>query len=822
MKKGILFLLGLLCLYVSTTVVTRAQGGPATAGPGKISGTLTDSLSNKPVEFATVALLVNGSSKSEAVKLTDAAGKFQFTGLKPGVYDLTISFIGYKPKTIKRVSITTEKPDVTLNRISFSPVATQLKEVNVQALRPTITQEADKMVVSIEGTALAAGKTAYDVLATSPGVYIDQEGNIQLNGRPGTTVMLDGKLTYLSARDLRSMLESMSAENIKNIEIITNPSAKYDAEGTSGILNINLKKNTLFGVNGNVSVGGSYNFKQYAYNTTASINYKSGDWNSYINLDMARRSGGRDATFTRVFKAPTESIYFDQVADGNFVVQGPPFVRVGTDYNLNENHSIGVMANYGTNKMRNNFLTDTYIGNAPDQPNMYIEANNYNTNRFTNFTSNLHYVGKFDSLGTKLTADLDYVRITNRGEANFYNYYDTLNNDSPIRQDFLYTETPNGFDIYSGKVDFTKPFVSGAKMEMGIKASKVTSDNDSRFYFNNGDAPVLDLRRSNHFIYDETILAGYMNWNQKLGDKVAVQAGLRAEQTISEGELRTTGEVNDRSYLNFFPSLFVQQKVTDNYDINYNYSRRLNRPNYGQLNPFFAYRDPYTYWLGNPGLRAQYTHSIGITQVFKKTYNLVLNYQLTKDVISEIPIILTEDTTTVYTIGNADDSKSLSLTAITPVRIMKNWDTNNTFLVSYNKYNTLVNESPVINERMFFMLQSNHNIALPHKFKLEMNGTYQSKGAHALYVVEPRWWVNMGLKRSFLNDKLDVALNMNDVFKSQRLKLATIVSEGNVNDFDQYFRQRNIGLTLRYKFSKGQKVEENKRNNLEEVNRTGG
>ncbi|MBC5772719.1 TonB-dependent receptor [Pontibacter sp. KCTC 32443] len=822
MKKRILFLLGLLCLYFSSSVTGFTQGNQAPAGVGKISGVLTDSITNKPVEYATVALLKNGSTQSTDVKLTDATGLFQFQGVENGNYELVISFIGYKTKEVKQLSVTDQNPEINLKKISFSPVATQLKEVNVQALRPTIVQEADKMVVSLEGTALVAGKTAYDVLSTAPGVYVDDQGNIQLNGRSGATVMIDGKLTYLTARDLRSMLESMSAENIKNIEIITNPSAKYDAEGSSGILNINLKKNTMFGINGNASVGSTYNGKQLGYNTTASINYKTGKWNSFLNLDMARRAGGREATFTRVFKGAEETIYYDQVAEGNFEVQGPPFVRLGSDYSLNDKSTFGFMTYFGTNKLQGDFLTDTYIGSALGQPEMFIEANNYNTNRYSNFTSNLHYVGKFDTLGTSLSADLDYVRITNRGYANFYNYYDSLTSDGPVIQDFLYTETPGGFDIFSAKVDYVLPFAKDRKVEFGLKASKVISDSDSRFFFNNGDEPVPDPRRTNHFIYDENIYAGYVNWSSKFGKTVTVQAGLRAEQTVSEGELITTGQVNDKSYLDLFPSLFVQQKVNDNYEINYNYSRRIYRPNYGQLNPFFAYRDPYTYWLGNPGLRPQYTHSVGVTQVFKKTYNLVLNYQHVKDVIAEIPIIIPEDTTTVYTIGNADDSRSLSLTAIAPVKIHKNWDTNNTLLVSYNEYNTTVDEKQVMTDQVFYMLQTNHNIILPYKLRMEVNGVYQGKGVHALYIVEPRWWVNLGFKRSFLDDKLDVSVNMNDIFKSQRLKLAAKVGEGNVNDFDQYFRFRNIGFTLRYKFSKGQKVEDRRNTNLEELNRTGG
>jgi hypothetical protein len=815
MKKSVLFLMGLVCLFLTVSGAAWAQE------TGKISGTLSDSLTGKPIEYATVALLQPASTQAVQSTLTDATGRFSFLGVPSGTYQLAISFLGYQKRFIGQVTVRADRPETTVGNLKLVPATTQLKEVTVEALRPTITQEADRMVVSIEGTALAAGRTAYDVLATSPGVFIDQDGNIQLNGRAGVTIMLDGKLTYLSARDLRSLLEGMSAENIRNIEIITNPSSKYDAEGSSGILNINLKKNTLQGVNGSTYAGANYNGKQYGFSTGGSVNYRTGPWNSFLNLDMSRRVGGRDATFNRVFRTGDSATYFDQVATGNFKVQGPPAIRVGTDYSFNDRHSVGAMSYFSTNQLHADFLTETFIGQAPNQPAQFIDADNFNQNRFTNMTSNLHYMGTYDTLGTTLTADLDFVKIKNRGDANFYNYFYDLESGSPATQDFLYTDTPNEFDIFAAKIDFTKPLAQGRKLELGAKASRVVSDNDSRFYFNNDNVLLLDERRTNHFVYQENILAGYVNLNSKLGERLSVQSGLRAEYTRAKGESFTTKDINRPKYLNLFPSLFVQQHVSDNYQINYNYSRRIQRPNYGQLNPFFAYRDPYTYWQGNPELRPQYTHAIGVTQVFKKTYNLVFNYQQNYDVIAELPEVIPETSTTIYYVGNVPKSRNLSLTAIVPFTVMKNWESNNTLLVSYSEFSAVVNKQQVINDQVFYMLQSNQTIMLPKKIRMEVNGTYQGPGVYALYVVDPRWWVNVGLKKNFMQEKLDLSINANDIFKTQDLIISALVGEGNVSDWNQYFRQRNIGFTLRYKFSKGEKPEERKRSTLEELNRTG-
>ncbi|RIV17257.1 TonB-dependent receptor [Fibrisoma montanum] len=789
--------------------------------PGKLTGTLKDE-AGAAISFGTVAVVPASTTTIVTGGVSEADGKFAVQTPAVGTYRLRITAVGYKQ--FETPAFTVTAPDFAKNfgTIGLKSDVKQLKEVNVQALQPTITQEADRMVVSVEGTAMVAGNTVFQMLAKIPGVFIDQEGNIQLNGRNGVTVMLDGKLTYLSARDLRTMFEGMSAENVKNVEIITNPSAKYDAEGSSGILNINLKKNTQRGMNGSLYAGYTYNGKQHGYNSGGTINYKSGSWNSFANLDWARRVGGREATFTRIFYGEQQTTYFDQVATGNFQAQGPPAVRVGTDYSLNDRHTIGAMAYYNTNQAYSNFLTDTYIGSNRNRPSQYINADNYTSSRFTNFTSNLHYAGKLDTSGTTLTADLDYARITNPNRSDFFNYFRDLNSDQPDSTDFLFTDIRSGYTIYAAKMDFTRPFSRGRKLEMGAKASRVISDNDARFYLNNGDVPVLDTRRTNHFYYREFIYAAYLNWNTKLGERYTVQAGLRAEQTVSNGQLLTTGQETNRSYLSLFPSLFIQQKVNADYDINYSYSRRIQRPNYGNLNPFILYRDPYTWWQGNPYLRPQYTHAFSMTHSFRKRYSLIMSYQLVRDVIAELPLLDTERATTVYYIGNVNDGHNVSLTGIVPIKFGKRWESSNTLVMSYNKYNTVVNQTSIANDRLFYMIQSNQTIQLPFDLRAEVNGSYRGPTAYGLYFVDSQWWIHLALKKTFLNKALDLSLNANDIFKGQRIKTATVVDR-NVNEFDQYFRARTIGVTLRYKFSRGQKVDESRRSNsLEELNRTGG
>ncbi|HYH13946.1 MAG TPA: TonB-dependent receptor [Flavisolibacter sp.] len=786
------------------------------AQAGSLTGKLIDE-KGTAIGYANVALLKSTDTSFLAGALSDKNGVFTLQAPVAGSYALRFTAIGFATKKTEVFEVTASGFSKDFGTITLKQEAKTLQEVSVTALRPTITQLADRMVVGVEGTAMAAGSNAFTVLSKSPGVFIDAEGNIQLNGRSGVTVMLNGKLTYLSARDLRTLLEGMSAENIKNIEIITNPSAKYDAEGSSGILNINLKKYDRSGMNGSVYSGYTFNGKQHGYTAGGNINYNSGPWNTFLNLDFAHRVGGREATFTRVFYGQNQTTYFDQVATGNFMAEGPPTARVGIDYNININHSIGVMGYYNTNTAHADFLTNTFLGSAPKQPFQYIDADNYTTNTFRNLTTNLHYQGKLDTVGTTLSADLDYVNIKNRGYSNYYNYYTDLSNNVSTT-DFLYTNLPNGYDIYSGKIDFTHPFSKEHKMEAGAKASRVISDNDSRFYFNNNGL-VLDPLRTNHFNYNESIYAAYLNYNGTMSKRFTLQAGLRVEQTRSVGINYTTDSTTKRNYTDLFPSIFLQQKVSDNYGINYSYSRRLSRPNYGNLNPFKAYRDPYTWYEGNPYLRPQYTNVFSLAQTFKKVYILTLSYQRTKDVMAEIPILDVDNSTTIYTTGNVNDGHNASMTAVAPFKITKKWDTQNTVLLSYNKFSMQSNNGQLENDQLFYMFQSNHTIQLPKEIRMELNLLYRGPAASGLYHMAAMHRVDVAFKKSFLKKKLDLSVNANDLFKGYRFFWTTDIN-GNVNEFDQYFRFRNVGFTIRYNFSKGKKINVKQRNaSVDEVNR---
>lgn len=369
---------------------------------------------------------------------------------------------------------------------------------------------------------------------------------------------------------------------------------------------------------------------------------------------------------------------------------------------------------------------------------------------------------------------------------------------------------------------FTKPLNKNTKFELGAKASHVTSDSDLKFFNYPDEVKSLDLRKSNHFIYKENIFAGYANFSTSLGEKIKVQAGLRAEKTDAEGYSVTQDSTNARNYLNLFPSLFITQKVNKDYQVTYNYSRRINRPRYESLNPFVFYLDKYTYASGNPYLRPQYTNSFQVVQMFKNTYNLTLGYAVTDDFMAEIPEQFVETRITVFQQRNVDRFKDISATLVAPVKISPKWDVSNNLTLSHQDYTIIIQEQPLRNEQLFFYAQSTSNIQLPKNLRLELNAAYQGASAYGLYKIAANWGLDAGVKKTFLDEKLEASLNVTDIFRTRRI-LGKANYNGNINEFNQYFGQQSVRFNLRYRFNKGSQFEAKKRNtNLEELNRAGG
>jgi len=784
---------------------------------GQLSGVAVDA-NGEAVSFASVVLLDAASAASVTGATADAEGHFALPSPAAGSYVLKLSMLGFASLQTPAFAVSGPGFSRDFGRLQLQSDVQQLQEVTVQALRPTTTREGDKLIVSVAGTALASGSTAFDVLSRAPGVSLGQDGSLQLNGRAGVQVLIDGRRSLLTGKELQNLLQSMSAENIRDLEVSTSGAARDDAAGSAGTINLTLKKNQQMGLSGSAYAGYQYN-ALHGYSAGAELSYRRGRWNATAGLDLARRTRFRTIAMHRAFQGEAGST-FEQTGREEGL-RDVPALRLGADYSLSPRRRLSLSVSLSQRRSNDSFRTSSLLRDNRAEHDLAIQSFNHTDGRFGNGTANLHYASQLDSLGSTFSADADYARLSSRQTSTFRNDYDSLGRAGAAYASELSSQNPTTYDIFSAKVDYSKALRAGTKLELGAKASHVVSDNEVRFYAGPDEAAPLDASRSNHFIYRETVYAAYASFATQLGASWHVQGGLRAEQTLTNGYSLTLAQTTARNYLGWFPSLTVQQQVSPNYQLSYSYSRRLDRPRYESLNPFIFYLDPYSSLQGNPALKPQYTNSFELTQTLKKEYSLVLGYATTQDYLAEVPTQNAAHKTTVFQEQNVQSFRNLSATLMAPLRLGAGWQLSSHATLAYQRFSLPLAGAELRNQQVLVQLQATQAIRLPRGLRLEINSGYQGPMAYGLYRLQANWWVDAGLKRSFCHDKLEMSLSATDLFKSRRLQ-ATANLNGNVNAFDQYTGSQSLRLTLRYRFQRGQQPAARPRaTELEELRRTG-
>jgi hypothetical protein len=781
----------------------------------QISGKVTDP-KGEFLPYANVALLDAASETLLTGAVTDENGTFLIETSKSGKFILMISSIGFE--TFKSDPFELQEGNMKdFGSISIEEEANNLSEVTVSATRPEIIVEADKTTVNVEGTVLAEGNTALDVIARSPGVYVDENNNINLNGRSGVTVMINDRLTYMSAQDLANFLRAMPADNIKSIEIINNPTSRFDAEGGAGVINIVLKKNNFDGVFGNITAGGMYN-GIYGPNAGVSLNAKKGKWTNQASINYNEFNFKNELDITRNFQVENGVSAFEQTSD-ILMYNRSLFFNGASDYEINKNHSVGV--NIQASEYNGEDLGDalTRIQNPGTNDLFFLKSLNDTESNNRRLFGNFHYVGLLDTTGTKLTSDFDYTKMISSSTSLLTNSNWMNENESQAARDYILTLNDMDYTIFTAKVDFTKPFGKGRILEAGLKGSWVNSDNNLDLSRAVEEEPFQPDPNSNRFIYEENVLAAYASYRSKFSENVSFQAGLRTEYSDITGNSVTLGQVNKQRYIDLFPSLNVQQKVNENYQIIYNANRRISRPNYRLLNPFVYYIDPLTTEVGNPHLRPQYAHNLEMNHILKGAYQFTLGYAMTTDVFQQI---FTQDeesrTTTTFT-DNLDRSHVLNFRAMIPVEIRPWWNTSNMVQVTNSKWKSMIGDALLDVAQTSYTLRSQHTFNLPAGFRAELIGMYIGPAQYGQATLKAFGWVDAGVTKSLMKDKLTITVNGTDLFASQIIR-ADVQFENIDTQFQQYRNTQGVRFTLRYKFAQGESFRVSSRSgSTEERNR---
>lgn len=776
-----------------------------------IQGTIIDEQQN-PVAYANVVLLNFSDSSFIQGAVSDSVGYFSFQRIASQHYFIKVQYIGYETYYSEPFENNTESIQITLK----ASVAT-LGEVSITATKPFIEQHLDKMVVNVENSPASGGNTALELLEKSPGVTVDHNTeSIRMLNKQGVIFYINGRQSYMSGTDLMQYLRTLQAEQISRIEIITNPSSKYDAAGNAGIINIVLKKDKSQGTNGNIVLGAGKGFLPdsrtdlYRGSMTASINHRTKKIYVYSVTSLLRDALYNERNINRSFYFNNIESVFDQQMRINQNFENIN-LKSGIDYFISEKTTagIGIDMNLFRLKVNGTNSTDALMNPMIDDENFSIEQHAKQYNPRSNINTNFNLKHNFNDKGHALTFDADYLNYNFRSEQDFdADFFDAFNNSiNNLLQSGLNTSRLN---VIAGKLDYELPINEKTKIEAGIKSSYVNINSILNFKEMINQVWVLDTTKSNHFIYSENINALYGNF-QKEFSKFSVQLGIRAEHTSTQGKSVTLNNTVNRSYLSLFPSFFTTYKINNNHSLKLSYSRRLDRPGYDQLNPFIIVLDPYSYATGNPYLQPQFTNAIELGYRFK-TYSLTFNYSRTDKLITEltIPDDSTKITRTLNTNVNYVDN--FSTTFFISQSVKKVWHINAQMILFYKHFsdNNLLGGQLNASRWMYYMNLTN-NFVLPKKWGIELSGWYMSPFVEGIIVGKNhRFSVNAGIQKTFMKDKAKIKLNMSDIFLTSFIE--GYVDYQNVHlTFNPRHTSRRLILTFSYNFG-SQTVKTNQRN----------
>jgi len=766
------------------------------AQKGTIDGQLVDS-EDVAVSFANVALYHAVDGTLVKVETSDEQGSFVFRGVDPGVYTLTATFIGLNDYQQDNISIIANE-EKSLGKLVFEAASLQLEEAVVKAKRAMVEIKPDRTVFNVEGTINSAGDNGLGLLRKAPGVLIDNNENITVLSRSGVLIYVDGKRLPLNGDALSNYLKNLPAEQIDRIDIITNPGAKYEAEGNAGIIDIRLKKDKNLGanasINGNFSQG---NYEQYG--GSASGNYRNKTLNSFATIGGsggARFNGMKFLNFQNGILVDEENFNRTNSENLNF--------RFGTDFFIAKNHTIGfLISGNGTNSngIGNNKSFLSQNRTAPIDSILSAENVNSGTNRSS--TYNVNYM--WDTKEKSLSIDADYGQYDNENDLYQPNRYLAPDEQTLLTEVINAFNTPVVIDIATFKVDYEQNILGG-RFGIGSKVSNVTTDNTFLFYDVINDERSQNDDRSNTFDYSEKVYAAYVNYARPIDEKTNISAGLRTEITDAIGDLQTFNGTSEppveQNYVSYFPTVGLTYKLTPVNTLSVNYGARINRPDYNVLNPFRLQMSELSFSKGNAFLVPEIVHNVELGSTLFYRYNFKLAYSRTNNQITRL--IGPDDVDPragFITWENLATQQVYSFNASLPFQIKKWWSAFFNASASHINNQAEYEDGGVVDVQAFtYSVFQQHTFTLGKGYSGEVSGWYSGPGVWGgVFLYRPSGSLNLGLQKKFFAEKLNVKLSANDILFTTGWRGESsfngLVSEGN-----GWYDSRRMSLALSYNF----------------------
>nr|WP_237488102.1 outer membrane beta-barrel protein [Hufsiella ginkgonis] len=758
--------------FLHNTVNSQAQ----TTNTVTLNGSVVNP-AGRPVPSLTISLRSDSAIIQRTV--TSQTGSFQFNSVQAGTYIITAAGIGFKTMQTSKISVVSA---MKLPPLIVHPEAAQLREVAISRKPPALKMQDGKLIFDVQQSPVASGSSAFDILLRAPGVTADQDDNLQLKGSSAVTVLVDGKMTYLSGSQLANRLKGMGASQISKIEMISTPSAEFDAAGNAGIINIVLKKNTAKGYALDLT-GGAGSGRYFQHRESTAGNIRTDRFNVFGNLGyeyrhtLAKRTGEQEnpggAIINRRLNDVIKSKYYTY--------------RGGIELNVGGNQEVGFLYTGYTDDWSRDASGPTIVTGTSNSEvrNRYVQLEPYYNDGF-----NLNYKLQLDTNGRFITANADYISYRNHSDGYLGNTWTDAAGYEMLPYQQLNFHQPSLIGIRSVKTDMELPYHQ-LKVKAGLKYSSVTIDNDFRYDSLQASGFVPAPTLSDHFVYTERIAAAYLSAGKRWKN-THVDLGLRIERTYSDGNSISGAVRTLRNYTDLFPSLSLGHELSGSFRLDLAVSRRINRPTYFKLNPVRYFSDKFAYSQGNPDLLPERAWIYTLTGTINKDIIVTLTVNRTGNFIAQTVQVGPVPDVLVTSSANFSHQDRYDLLLVKPFRILSSWKVNSTVGLSHTSY-------PVPGARRIAQaavdLLVNNSIDLPSGIAMELTGHYASPTLNGMYRYRAYGSVDAGFRKSFMKKKVDARVAFSDIFHQMNYSAMTVRSLV-LNRYYNKPDSRRVNLTL--------------------------
>jgi outer membrane receptor protein involved in Fe transport len=744
-------------------------------GISQIQGSIW-STNNKPLSYANVMLLNKNDSSVVTGNMATEEGAYTFTNLKPGEYIIAVRSLGYKSAFSPPFEVKTARDHIHNEPIFVVEDSQNIQEVNVIAKKPVYELQIDRMVVNVENSITSTGNTALEVLEKSPGIIVDrQNSSIAMGGKQGVIVMINGKQSRMPMAAAFQMLNSMSSDNVKKIELITTPPARYDAEGDAGIINIVMKKNENFGTNGSFTMGagvaarekmeGSLNLNHHVDKINYYVSYNANFNNTRQQIDSYRRFLQSGSVLESDGLSKREAIVLFQN------------IRMGFDYTITSKTMLSFL---GTGYVRDweADALNTIFYNTDNVLTRKTEMTMFELNKWIHGMGNinlLHHI-KEDEI---IDINIDYLNYYNRNPSK-YTVENLDNAGQLISGENIDVKKITPINIFVGMLDYSKQINPKLKIEAGIKGTLSLFNNDIGVsYFTSGRWEA-DPEMTNEYSLNENISAAYSSLSYKMNDKTSLIIGLRYEYMNSVLSSETEKGIVDLHYGELFPSFYFSRKLNEHNTVQLSYSRRIDRPTFNELAPFIVFMSPETFLSGNEGLLPAFSNILK-TDYQYKSLMLSFSFTDTKNAISRFqPRHSEDDSKQYFTSRNLDNVKTYSAMMAFPVKITDWWKMQNNINLLYQNLNSDYDGTYIDFNQYNYRLNSIQTMNITKELSAEVSGFYQSQSLSGVAVSKPTGRLDLGLQWKFRNERSRLNVNLNDAFKTNIWRSSADIPELNI------------------------------------------